>query len=39
MAVFKSLYLAIGNIEKKWTMPIKDWLPAYTQLLIKFGKV
>lgn len=39
IAVFKSLYLAIGNIEKKWTMPIKDWLPAYTQLLIKFGKV
>jgi transposase-like protein len=39
MAVFKSLYLAIHNIEKKWTMPIKDWLPAFIQLLIKFGKV
>ncbi len=38
-AVFKTLYLAIENIAKRWTMPIRDWAPAYQQLLIKFGKI
>jgi transposase-like protein len=38
-SVFKSLYLAILNIERKWTMPIRDWHSAFSQLLIKFGKV
>ena len=38
-AVFKIMYLAIGNISKRWTMPIRDWAPAYQQLLIKFGKI
>ena len=38
-AVFKILYLAIANISKRWTMPIRDWAPAYQQLLIKFGKI
>jgi transposase-like protein len=38
-SVFKTLYLAIQNIEKRWTMPIKDWSLAYQQLLIKFGKI
>lgn len=38
-AVFKTLYLAIQNIAKRWTMPIRDWAPAYQQLLIKFGKI
>ncbi|MBP9743588.1 MAG: transposase [Burkholderiales bacterium] len=38
-SVFKSLYLAILNIERKWTMPIRDWQSAFSQLLIKFGKV
>jgi transposase-like protein len=38
-AVFKTLYLAIQNIAKRWTMPIRDWAPAYQQMLIKFGKL
>ena len=38
-AVFKTLYLAIQNIAKRWTMPIRDWAMAYQQMLIKFGKI
>ena len=38
-AVFKTIYLAIQNIAKRWTMPIRDWSPAFQQLLIKFGKI
>jgi transposase-like protein len=38
-AVFKTMYLAIQNIAKRWTMPIRDWAPAYQQMLIKFGKI
>jgi putative transposase len=38
-SVFKTLYLAIKNIEKRWTMSIKDWSQAYQQLLIKFDKI
>ena len=38
-AVFKTLYLAIQNVAKRWTMPIRDWAPAYQQMLIKFGKI
>lgn len=39
VAVFKTMYLAILNISKRWTMPIRDWAPAYQQMLIKFGKI
>lgn len=35
-AVFKLLYLALRNIEKKWTMPIKDWKRALHQFAIVF---
>jgi transposase-like protein len=38
-SVFKTLYLALQNIEKRWTMPIREWSQAYQQLLIKFDKV
>lgn len=38
-AVFKTLYLAIQNIAKRWTMPIRDWALVYQQMLIKFGKI
>jgi putative transposase len=24
-ALFKVLYLAINNVQKKWTMPLRDW--------------
>jgi putative transposase len=39
ISVFKTMYLAIENISKRWTMPIRDWAPAYQQMLIKFGKI
>ena len=38
-SVFKSLYLAVLGIERKWTMPIRDWQSAFSQLMIKFGKI
>lgn len=36
-AMFKLLYLALNNIAKKWTMPIRDWRAALTQFAILFG--
>jgi len=35
-AVFKLLYLALKNIEKKWTMPIREWKQALQQFAIVF---
>jgi len=35
-ALFKLLYLIIVDIEKKWTMPIKNWGTIYSQLYIHF---
>jgi len=35
-AALKSVFLAIGNIEKKWTMPIQNWGMIMQQFLIKF---
>ncbi len=35
-AMFKLLYLALTNISKKWTMPIKDWKSALNQISIMF---
>ena len=35
-AVFNILYLALQNISKKWTMPIKNWNSAMNQFMIKF---
>lgn len=35
-AVFKLLYLALRNIAKKWTMPIKNWQPALQIFAIVF---
>lgn len=35
-AAFKQIYLAIQNISKKWTMPIKDWKPALARFAIEF---
>lgn len=36
-AVIKVLYLALHNISKKWTMPIRDWKQAMSQFMILFG--
>ena len=35
-AAFKLVYLAMRNISKKWTMPIKDWKPALNRFAIMF---
>jgi putative transposase len=35
-AAFKQLYLAIQNISKKWTMPIRNWGPALNHFMIMF---
>jgi transposase-like protein len=37
-AALKSVYLAIRNIEKKWTMPIRNWGTILNQFLIKFDQ-
>jgi len=35
-SVLKVVYLAIQNISKKWTMPIRDWRPALNRFAIMF---
>lgn len=35
--VYKALYLAMQNISKKWTMPIRDWKPALNRFAIEFA--
>jgi transposase-like protein len=35
-ALVKLLYLALRNISKKWTMPIRDWKAALTRFTIQF---
>lgn len=35
-AIMKILYLALENISKKWTMPIRNWKSAMSQFAIKF---
>jgi putative transposase len=38
--VFKLMYLALRNISKRWTMPIRDWSAAMNQFAILFkGRV
>lgn len=39
-AVYKLLYLALRNISKRWTMPVRDWSGAMNQFAIIFeGRV
>ena len=35
-AVIKIMYLALQNIAKRWTMPIRDWQQALNQFAILF---
>ena len=35
-AVLKVVFLAVANIAKRWTMPIKDWRPALNRFAIEF---
>jgi transposase-like protein len=37
-AVMKLLYLALQNIAKRWTMPVRDWPAARNQFMIRFGE-
>ena len=37
IAISKLLYLALKNIEKKWTMPIRNWKEALNQFAIIFA--
>ncbi len=36
-SAMKVIYLAIQNVSKKWTMPIRDWKPALNRFAIEFG--
>ena len=35
-SVIKLFFLALGNISKKWTMPIRNWNRALNQFEIHF---
>jgi putative transposase len=37
-AVYKVIYLAMRNISKKWTMPIRDWKPALNRFAVEFAE-
>jgi putative transposase len=37
-SAIKLLYMALENIMKKWTMPIRNWPPAVHQFAIRFGE-
>lgn len=37
-AMFKLVYLALKNISRKWTMPIRDWKSALNQFSIIFDE-
>jgi len=37
-AALKLLFLALRNISKKWTMPIRDWGKAMNQFALHFGE-
>jgi putative transposase len=37
-AVSKLFYLALKNISKKWTMPIRDWKAALNRFTIQFDE-
>jgi len=37
-SIVKVLYLALQNVAKKWTRPIRDWKAALHQFVILFGE-
>jgi len=37
-SALKAVYLAVANVEKKWTMTIKEWGSVINQLVIIFGE-
>ena len=36
-SALKSVYLAVNNIQQKWTIPIRSWGIIINQFIIKFG--
>jgi transposase-like protein len=36
-SILKIFYLALANIARKWTMPIRDWKAALSQFAIRFA--
>lgn len=36
-AACKQIFLALRNIAKKWTMPIRNWGPAINRFMIEFA--
>jgi transposase-like protein len=37
-SIMKVSYLALHNVAKKWTRPIRDWKAALNQFVILFGE-
>jgi len=37
-AVYKVVYLAMRNMAKKWTMPIRAWKPALNRFAVEFAE-
>ena len=37
-AVCKVVYLAMRNLAKKWTMPIRNWKPALNRFAVEFAE-
>src|SRR5919205_3567605 len=37
-SIMKVLYLALQNVAKKWTRPIRDWKAALNQFVVLFGE-
>jgi putative transposase len=35
-ALLKLFYLALKNVRKKWTMPIREWKAALDRFIIQF---
>ncbi|ADD67451.1 transposase mutator type [Denitrovibrio acetiphilus DSM 12809] len=36
-SAFKVVYLAMKQASKKWTMPIRNWLPAMNRFIMEYG--
>ncbi len=36
-AAFKQIFLALQNISRRWTMPVKNWNLAINRFMIEFG--
>jgi putative transposase len=37
-AILKVIYLAVRNLSKKWTMPIREWKPALNRFAVEFAE-